>query len=226
MANKNGIIAKGFLLSVFLFSSGTLPAASMDPLSGDEISAAREAVVQQEPVVRVARSRSPVEDEGNGEEVLLIERHISEKGSPDSSKRLSDVYTYNYQANQLVRYVVNLDSNEVESITRTQGDQLPLTEAEVQRATEIVFNDAEELGLLNQQYQQRTGETLTDADQLEIKAFTFLAASLPGQLNEASKQCGIHRCAQLLLYTADRVVFEVSPIVDLSEKRVTQNIGF
>ncbi|MEE9398485.1 MAG: hypothetical protein V3V31_15920 [Methylococcales bacterium] len=224
MTKDNLTIVKHFLLIVFLLISGVLSAASTDPLSGEESSAAIDVVVEQQPVERIARRA--LDDAGNGEEILLIERHISEKGSPESLKRLSDVYTYNYQTNQLVRYVVNHNSNEIESVTRTQGDQLPLTEAEIQRVIDIVFNDPEELGLLNQQYQQITGETLVSADQLEIKAFTFLAASLPGQLNEASKQCGIHRCAQLLLYTADRVVFEVSPIVDLSEKRVTQNVGF
>jgi hypothetical protein len=64
------------------------------------------------------------------------------------------------------------------------------------------------------------------AQQLQVKAFVFHASSLPEQLNAASQQCGLQRCAQVLLYTADSVVFEVSPIVNLSAGVITQNIGF
>ena len=90
----------------------------------------------------------------------------------------------------------------------------------------MIFADAEERRLLNTEYKRITGKELTSVSQLNVKAFVFDAESLPERLNPASKQCGLHRCAQVLLYTHASVVFEVSPIVNLSKGIVTQNIGF
>ncbi|MEZ5449456.1 MAG: hypothetical protein R3E89_10880 [Thiolinea sp.] len=61
---------------------------------------------------------------------------------------------------------------------------------------------------------------------MNVKAFVFTAETLPESLNAASQQCGLSRCAQLLLYTHNSIVFEISPIVSLSAGVVTQNIGY
>lgn len=157
-------------------------------------------------------------------ELLLVERHPTAKGQ---TQRLADVFTYDYQTNETVRTVIDLTTNRVTEVERQQNLQLPLTEKEIQRTFELVFNDDEERNLLNTEFQRITGQQLTNPQQqLEIKAFVFHASSLPEQLNTASEQCGLHRCAQVLLYTADSVVFEVSPIVNLSAGVITQNIGF
>ena len=122
--------------------------------------------------------------------------------------------------------VVDLTTNKVLSTERKQKLQLPLTANELQRATDLIFADAEERRLLNTEYKRITGKELTSVSQLNVKAFVFDAESLPERLNPASKQCGLHRCAQVLLYTHASVVFEVSPIVNLSKGIVTQTIGF
>jgi len=109
---------------------------------------------------------------------------------------------------------------------RKQGVQLPLTNSELKRAKDIVFEDEDERAILEDEYRRITSLEMTDTSDLNIKAFTFLADSLPNRVNEASKSCGIHRCAQLMLYTQDNVVFEISPIVNLSAGVVTQRIGF
>ena len=136
------------------------------------------------------------------------------------------MYSYDYAKNETVFSVVDLTTNKVLSTERKQKLQLPLTANELQRSTDLIFADAEERRLLNTEYKRITGKELTSVSQLNVKAFVFDAESLPERLNPASKQCGLHRCAQVLLYTHASVVFEVSPIVNLSKGVVTQNIGF
>jgi len=158
-------------------------------------------------------------------EVLLIERHQEEKNAPKDLRR-ADVFTYDYSSNELVTQLVDLNTKKVISSSRQKGIQLPLTENEVKRAKEIVFSDEDERQILAYEYQRITSRVLSDTTELNIKAFTFTADSLPNRTNEASKLCGVHRCAQLMLYTGENIVFEVSPIVNLSEGIVTQRIGF
>jgi hypothetical protein len=104
--------------------------------------------------------------------------------------------------------------------------QPPLVDTELARAISIVFEDPEELSILQNEYQRITGEQLSSIDQLQYKAFTFFADSMPGVVNEASTVCGTQRCAQLVLYTHDNLVFEVSPIVNLSAGVVSQRMGY
>ena len=122
--------------------------------------------------------------------------------------------------------VVDLSNEAVLSTQRSKNMQPPLAAAELTRALGIVFDDVEERLILNAEYQRITGETLSSTDQLNYKAFTFFADSMPTVVNAASKTCGAQRCAQLVLYTHDNVVFEVSPIVNLSAGVVTQRMGY
>jgi Cu2+-containing amine oxidase len=158
-------------------------------------------------------------------EVLLIERHEEEKNAPKDLRR-ADVFTYDYSTNELISSLVDLNTQQVVSSSRKKGIQLPLTENEIKRAKDIVFSDEDERQILAYEYQRITSRIMTNTTELNIKAFTFTADSLPNRTNEASKLCGSHRCAQLMLYTGENIVFEISPIVNLSEGIVTQRIGF
>lgn len=198
----------------------------MDPLNAAELSrAVSMATPIPAPVTAAARTLSATANiTAPATELLLVERHLNEK---DQSGRLADVYTYDYANNETIISVIDLDTNQMISSQRQQQLQLPLTDNELQRASDLIFADDEERDLLNTEFRRITGQTLTNPQQqLQVKAFVFHADSLPEQLNTASQQCGLHRCAQVLLYTADSVVFEVSPIVNLSVGVITQNIGF
>lgn len=199
---------------------------SNDPLSLDEVSKA--SLLTAGPKMA---SRGVTEDEenfssitNNSQEVLLIERN-EEKGAP-SKQRRADVFIYDYSSNELIQSLVDLNTTEIIHSERKQGVQLPLTNNELKRAKQIVFEDEDERAILEHEYLRITSRELTDTSELNIKAFTFLAESLPNRVNQASKRCGIHRCAQLMLYTHENIVFEISPIVNLSEGVVTQRIGF
>ncbi len=227
---KNGksplLISISLSFFVYFFSSSVSFAQSFDPLSLEEI--ARVANLTSESPTGLARSagtaNSDNANDSHRKEVLLIERH-HQKGAP-SDQRRADIFTYDYATNELIESLVDLSTSEVIKTTRKQGVQLPLTEKEIQRAKQIIFDDENEREVLAYEYHRITSQALTDTTELNIKAFTFTADSLPNRINEASKLCGIHRCAQLMLYTGDNIVFEVSPIVNLSEGLVTQRIGF
>ena len=195
-------------------------AHSNDPLTNDEISRVGGLIA---PPTIAAKSVSGITTSDH-QEVLLIERN-EEKGAPKGQRR-ADVYIYNYATNELQESLVDLNTSEIISSVTKQGVQLPLTENELKRAKQIVFEDEDERQILEHEYNRITSRTLNDTSELNIKAFTFTADSLPNRVNEASKQCGIHRCAQLMLYTDENIVFEISPIVNLSAGVVTQRIGF
>lgn len=213
------------LLLCFPLALIALPsqAGSLDPLSPAEMSRAmQQANVTPAPA---ATTRMTVDNATTtpAPELLLVERHVNAKGQ---TARLADVYTYDYASNETLISVIDLDTNKTLSSKREKNLQLPLTTNELKRASDLIFADDEQRGLLDAEFKRITGKTLTDPQQLQVKAFVFHASSLPEQLNDASKQCGLQRCAQVLLYTADAVVFEVSPIVNLSAGVITQNIGF
>ncbi len=199
------------------------PKHNNDPLSLNEVSIASLLTAGPSLAARgVNTEMSSITS--SSQEVLLIERN-EEKGAPTDQRR-ADVFIYDYSTNELIEALVDLNTSEVISSERKQGVQLPLTNNELKRAKEIVFEDEDERAILEEEYRRITSREMTNTSDLNIKAFTFLADSLPNRINEASKQCGIHRCAQLMLYTQDNVVFEISPIVNLSEGVVTQRIGF
>ena len=211
-----------FLVAVITssFAITSAYAHSNDPLSLDEISK----VVSLTQVKAVARSAASTSASHSSKEVLLVERH-QQKNAPQD-QRYADIFTYDYETNELIESVVDLNTSAVISSKRTQGTQLPLTENELARAKRIVFEDDDERQILENEYHRITSRPLTDAKDLNIKAFSFTADSLPNRVNEASKLCGIHRCAQLMLYTGENIVFEITPIVNLSKGVVTQRIGF
>lgn len=214
------LLLKSFFF--LLLNSSFLQAGAYDPLSTAEIEKVREiknVFVQSTYPDLISSGRVILE-------TLLIERHAIKKGQEDTSERLADMYVYDYVTNTLNQLVINLDQNKVESITHDKEIQLPLTENEIQMAFNILTQDTVNFQLILEEFEQITGKPYSNPDQIQIKAFAFWGSSLPGVSNQQSLNCGIHRCAQVLIYTPDQVAFEVSPVIDLSIKKVIQNIKF
>lgn len=220
---KTGVASYLSLVAITLIP-GICFAHSNDPLTAAEIATVSAITAPRPVAARLTSQKDATQSNASSLEVLLVERH-AEKGAPQGQRR-ADIFTYDYATNELIESVVDLNTSEVLRSIRVQGTQLPLTENELKRAKKIVFDDEDERQILEHEYYRITSHQLTDTSELFIKAFTFTSDSLPNRVNEASKQCGIHRCAQLMLYTGENIVFEVSPIVNLSEGVVTQRIGF
>lgn len=222
MENKQMLVSA---VCSLLLSTGVL-AKSMDPVSQDEISQAKNlAITTSNPPANFTRSTSTV-PQSSSPEFLRVETHRFEKSDVNSDQRWVDVTSYDYSTDELIISVVSLDTDKVVSVTRHKNMQPPMSQAELTRALTIVFDDPEERSILNAEFKRITGEVLHSMDQLDYKAFTFFADSIPTVINQASEACGEQRCAQLMLYTHDNLVFEVSPIVNLSAGVVTQRMGY
>ena len=218
------------VLCTILFTFGHAQAGSLDPLDNNEIEKAKQIQLKyvRENHPSFLAATNPETDTSLAEtiEILLIERHAVKKGEERSAQRLVDVYSYDYMVNALNQVLINLDTNLVVSLKQDTQVQLPLTANEIQKAVDILLANQEQYQLILKEFEQITGERYTSVDQIEIKAFAFWGNSLPGVSNSEALKCGSHRCAQLLIYTPDRVAFEVSPVVNLSTKKVVQNINF
>ncbi len=218
------------ILCTLLFTLSYVHAGALDPLNTNEIEKAKQIQLSY---VRanhpdLLSETAPETDTSLSEsiEILLIERHTVKKGEERRAQRLADVYSYDYRVNAFNQVLINLDTGLVVSAEQDTEVQLPLTENEIQKAVDILLANQEQYQLILREFEQITGERYTSVEQIEIKAFAFWGNSLPGVSNGESLKCGKHRCAQLLIYTPDRVAFEASPVVDLSIKKVVQNINF
>lgn len=212
------MVQSGLVQSAMAQSGGI-----MDPLSEDEINTTLSAALR---AGAAKGADSEISAAALQQEILLVERHQSKKGEIQSASaaRQGDAYIYDYTTDTLKHAIVNLDTGETLAIEEMQNVQLPLTENEVERALDLAFQNESLRTELQSSYQLVSGNELTNIDQLNVKAFIFLAESMPDSVNGLSESCGLHRCAQLLLYTEDDTILEVQPIVDLSRQIVTQDI--
>lgn len=181
-----------------------------DPLSDAEVQAARSAVPDA----------SGSESQGtNGlpdRVVLLVERHLEDKGAADDRRR-ADVYEYDYTTDTLTVSVVDLDDGSVERSEPVQGTQLPLVEAEAQRALDLLFADGDFTARLTAELAALTGSAAPDPRAaLDAQPIVFRADAVPAVAGGAATACGIHRCAQFLLQTTDHLLVDLFPVVDLS----------
>lgn len=161
------------------------------------------------------------------QELLLVERHEVPKAVYASGKwpRQGDVYHYDYATDTLIHTTVDVESGAVVGVERVQGVQLPLTEREKQRTLDLIQADTALWTALSARYHTITGEPLRGIEQLKVKVSVFYADVMPGRLNPAAQLCGQHRCAQALLFTTEKTLLDLTPIVDLSQGGVVQTLG-
>ena len=194
-----------------------------DPLTAQEADIVAAAALQS-----VAASRQPAASAEqlatDAQEVLLVERHEADKAAYAKGMwpRQADVYVYDYATDTLLHTLVDVQSSAVITVERVQGVQLPLTVREEQRALALVQADNKLWSSLADRYQTITGEALAGLEQLQVKVSVFHADVMPDRVNAAAQACGQHRCAQVLLFTVDKTLLDMTPIVDLSLGQVVQ----
>lgn len=155
------------------------------------------------------------------EPVLLLLERRRVKGA---SERLADAWYYSYDSNETTHKIIDLTAGSVRSTETVIDLQLPLIDAEISRAFDIVLGSSTDRRALELAYRQVTGTEFADRSQVSFKAFVFHPDTVADGLEAAARRCGVHRCAQMLLYTHDNVALDMSPIVDLSTGRVLQNL--
>ncbi len=198
------------------------PRRGYDPLSVAEQDLGRSAALRHAAVAALTAASPRFE-------VLLIERHPETKAVMQSGDwpRRADVYLYLYTSDTLVHAVVDLADGTVDEWRTARNIQLPLTAAEAARAVAIALADGPLAAALQREYRAVTGQRLIDAGrQLVVAPIVFRADAQPARAVGGSVDCGAQRCAQLLISTADGVVVDLSPIVNLSSESVVSAGAF
>jgi len=153
-------------------------------------------------------------------QLLLMERR-TDKGA---TERLADAWYYSYEFNETSHTVINLATGEVVSSEVVIGTQLPLVEEEITRAFDVLLASAPDRRALEQAYKDVTGKRFKDRSQVSYKAFIFHPDTVVDGLMADARRCGVHRCAQMLIYTHDNIALDTAPVVDISTSRVLQNL--
>lgn len=215
---KLDVVALGtpsILAGVYAVTSAPM---GYDPLTEQEMAAVAQAAIAS------AASAAAASEQATPPELLVVERHDAGKAAVAKGNwpRQGDVYLYDYTTDTLIHTTVDVQSGTVITVERVQGVQLPLTAQEEQRALAIVAADPVLWSDLTARYQRITGEALTQITQLQVKVSVFHADVMPARLNAAAQHCGQHRCAQVLLFTVDKTLLDLTPLVDLSQGQVVQ----
>jgi hypothetical protein len=148
---------------------------------------------------------------------LFTQRHIEDKNA-DPQSRKADVLYYNYSTNEVIRVVVDLNSNAVQEtkVTRGVAEQPFFTSVEIKAALQLIFDHPQLGPRLRTAYQEVTGQGLTDVSPLEAKAqggifFPNSAARTP--LGEATADCAQDRCMQLFVPIDDTKFIDTTNLV-------------
>ena len=148
---------------------------------------------------------------------LFTQRHIEDKNA-DPQSRKADVLYYNYSTNEVIRVVVDLNSNAVQEtkVTRGVAEQPFFTSVEIKAALQLIFDHPQLGPRLRTAYQDVTGQGLTDVSPLEAKAqggifFPNSAARTP--LGDATADCAQDRCMQLFVPIDDTKFIDTTNLV-------------
>lgn len=175
------------------------------------------------PVVNVQSATTDSDSSGatrQQRQLLLMEPRILEKDAGD--RREADIYIYDYATDEVIHFIIDMVDRALLHSARVRNVQLPLVEDERATALDIAFRNEVNRRQLDAAFLAATGRTLDSIREIKYKAFVFLAASVSEQKAINVRECGLHRCAKLLLYTADNTALDLSPIIDLSSRRVLQ----
>jgi len=189
-----------------------------DPLTETEVQAA----------LAEAQGSGQPESGGLGDDdvVLRIERHEEEKAVEDSAPRRADVFVYSYDDDVLTWTLVNVDTGAVDDSAVVPDTQLPLVEEERDRALQLAMDDPAFADRLATAFRQATGRDLEDvATDVQVDPIIF-RADANAATSGAARQCGAHRCAQLMLQSTDDFLIDLLPVVDLSAGRLVSQTGF
>lgn len=209
-------IAMAFAVSCFGITNATAQTGKSRNLSVDEQQSATSRAmtdlgIGSAPAGASNRRSLRAADTANRYEMLLTERRPVAK---NERRRLADIYVYDYAENKLLHRVVDTGTGDIVHRATFTDHQLPLTEAESNRAIGILAADQDARSFLNEEYARISGGLEFDLSNVDYKAATYIAEH---NVQGITAQCGQIRCAEILIYTADnKIALDLRPVVDLS----------
>jgi hypothetical protein len=190
-------------------SPGPAPATGVgdDPLTAGEVDKGRAAALTSQ----LAESSEDVTG-AKGPEYLSWE--VVEGGSG----RDAAFYFYDYRSDELVKQVVDVTTGKVTGSYRGKGMQLPASDREVAAAVDLLLADPAGADV-RALYTRVTGKPWTGKDKLEVGAHIYTARPA----DTATRQCGGHRCVQLVARVTDGPFVDLNDIIiDLSGRTVAR----
>lgn len=125
----------------------------------------------------------------------------------DGNRRLEVVY-YDYGVNQVLRYVVNVTSGQIEIADAASGVQPPPSDTEITAAFELLLADPLSAPA-KRAFLDLEGTALTSPDQTSYNGSSFIHTA--GTIG--AEECGVDRCVMLLVQTPDHVYLPTTDIV-------------
>lgn len=187
------------------------PAAkgAYDQLSADEVAFARNLVGTH---ASYAGTESVTSEAGAQ---YLSADLVDPTTSDDAHRRLSLLY-YDYAAEELLHYVVDLSDPGVESVTAASGVQPAPTELETETAFELLLASDVAGEAITQEFTETTGETTLTTDTVDVTAHSVTGAAA------GADACAVDRCVEVLVQTTDGPFLTTTPyVVNLSTRTVT-----
>lgn len=183
--------------------------ASLDQLSADEVAYARYLVGQD-----VSYRRTTDVTGGAGAQYLSADL-ADASAYGDEVRRMSVLY-YDYKAEKVLQYVVDMDAAKIEEVTTAKGVQPAPTELETDVAYDLLLAETDAVA---DEYTELTGEALTDGSEVAVSAHSWTG----GPATDAAPECTTDRCVQVLVQTPDGPYLTTTPyVVNLSAQTVTQ----
>ena len=144
-------------------------------------------------------------------------QYLSAEIADVEGKRTADVYFYDYATDKLVKQVVDLSAGKLAKSFSAASMQLPATQPEVNAALDLLLADPAAADLKDA-YKKATGKDFT-GDDLHVTAHVYKARAA----DTGTRQCGKHRCLQLIVETPDELFIDIHEIiVDLSGRTVAR----
>lgn len=182
--------------------------APLDQLSADEVAYARYLVGQD------ASYRKTTDVTGGAGAQYLSADLADASAYGDEVRRMSVLY-YDYKAEKVLQYVVDMDAAEIEEVTKAKGVQPAPTELETDVAYDLLLAETDAVA---DEYSELTGEALTDGSDVAVSAHSWTG----GPATEAAPECATDRCVQVLVQTTDGPYLTTTPyVVNLSAQTVT-----
>lgn len=178
-----------------------------DPLTSSEVAKARSVAVTPELASgarNVAREAGP--------------EYLSADVDTNGTDRQAELYYYDYQADKLIKQVVDLKTGKLTKSFSAAGMQPPASKHEAEAALDLLLADP--LGAdFKAAYRKATGKELAGKDGLTVTAHIYTARPA----DRGTSQCGTSRCVQLLMQTQDGHFINVNDlIIDLSGRTVAR----
>lgn len=161
-----------------------------------------------QPTQRRNRQNQPTDSRSGhplGRQILSVEKQENKHAS---DTRYARVYEYDYNTQRTHLLVIDLLTQRVDREQRINTVHLPLNQAEIDFASNVLADDVQLIAQLQAEQRKRGQSAFHRLSELDVKASIY-------EPMDASHRCAHERCALLSLFDQTRTVFATEPVVHM-----------